>query len=94
MEIAKQLAVVGVLGLIIGAAAYIFIKIQARTELWQKAKWERENANLSSNDLEVARQAEYGKRLFPGVSNKFLFSLVIVVALIFVLAEFGLLKPK
>lgn len=93
MEIAKQLAVVGVLGLIIGAAAYIFIKIQARSELWHKAKWEREHANLSSNDLEVARRREYGKRLFPGVSNKFLLSLVIIVVIIFVLAEFGLLKP-
>lgn len=94
MEIAKQLVVAGVQGLIIGAAVYIFIKIQARTELWQKAKWERENANLSPDDLEVAKQSKYGKRLFPGVSNNFLFALVIVVVLIFVLAEFGLLKPK
>jgi len=94
MEIAKQLVVAGVLGLIIGAATYIFIKILARAELWQMAKWERENSNLSPDDLEVARQSKYGKRLFPSVSNKFLFALVIVVALTFVLAEFGLLKTK
>lgn len=94
MEIAKQLVVAGVLGLIIGVGAFIFIKIQASTELWQKAKWERENADLSPDDLEVARKSKFGRRIFPGVSNKFLFALVIVVILVFVLAEFVLLKPK
>jgi hypothetical protein len=94
MEIAKQLVVAGVLGLIIGAAAYIFIKIQARTELWKKSKWERENANLSTDALEVAKHSKYGKRLFLGVSNKFIFALLLVVVLVFVSAEFGLLKLK
>ena len=94
METGKQLAVAGVLGLVIGIVVYIFMKIQARTELREKAKWKEDNSNLSPIDLEAASQSKYGRRIFPGISNKFLYSLIIVMGLVFALTEFGFLNQN
>ncbi|MDP1527510.1 MAG: hypothetical protein Q8M20_17020 [Rhodocyclaceae bacterium] len=90
----KLLAVAGIIGLIIGVAGYVFIRLQARTESWQKNKWERNHAHLNIADLDAARKSEYDRRIFPGCSNKILFSSIIVVLLVFVVAELGLLRPS
>lgn len=88
METVKQLMAVGVLGLIVGGVAYIFMQIQSRSESREKIKWEQENANLSPADLSTARKAKFDRRIFPGISNNLLIILLIVVVLVFLLAEF------
>lgn len=92
MNVIKQLVVTGVVGLIIGASVYLFIMIQRRLESRNINKWEESHANISLSDLEEARRKKFGSRIFPGVSNKFIFALIFVFLLVFALAELGLLQ--
>ena len=92
LSVIKSLVVAGVLGLIVGGIVYIFIYIQRRLENRELKRWERDNAALSSSELEAARQKKNGNRIFPGVSNKFLLISASIVIFVMIAIESGLLK--
>lgn len=88
----KQLVFAGVIGLVVGIMAYVFIAVQRYSENREIERWNRDNANLSPSELEELRQKKYSNRIFPGVSNKYIYALIFLVVLIFIVAELGLLR--